>query len=310
MRGLLKPFAIGAAAVVVATAGFALAASVTVTLGPSGPQPAKATVEWGDTLAFVNGDSVTHGITSPHDDIGPATLAPGATVGGTVTARSGSYQFRQTGGKSFVGTVVVTATGTVTLKASKATVVYGQAVLLSGVASKPETPVLLEQRPSGDTAWRPLATVASAADGKFAQSVRLELSAKLRASIAGGQIRSAPVVVALEPLLTISSTARATKVGRSIPVSTRLSPAKAATRVTLYECSPYTHGWHAVAAKPPGLSGRITFRWTAGYGRTLLRAEVERRDAAPGFRPGQSSTIAVIATGAAPGGKNRPRLSC
>ena len=138
--------------------------------------------------------------------------------------------------------------------------------------------------------------------------MRLELSAKLRASIAGGQIRSAPVVVALEPLLTISSTARATKVGRSIPVSTRLSPAKAATRVTLYECSPYTHGWHAVAAKPPGLSGRITFRWTAGYGRTLLRAEVERRDAAPGFRPGQSSTIAVTATGAAPGGKNRPRL--
>ena len=141
----------------------------------------------------------------------------------------------------------------------------------------------------GDTAWRPLTTVTSAADGKFAQPVRLELSAKLRASIADGQIRSAPVVVALEPLLTISSTARATKVGRSIPVSTRLSPAKAATRVTLFECSLYTHGWHAVAAKPPGLSGRITFRWTAGYGRTLLRAEVERRDAAPGFLPGQSS---------------------
>ena len=74
-------------------------------------------MEWGDTLAFVNGDSVTHAITSPHDDVGPATLAPGATVGGTETAHAGSYQYRQTGGKSFVGTVVVTATGKVTLKA-------------------------------------------------------------------------------------------------------------------------------------------------------------------------------------------------
>ncbi len=310
MRGLFKSVAIGAAAVVVATAGFALAAEVSITLGPKGPQPAVATVEWGDTLSFVNGDAVTHEITSAHNDIGPATLAPGATVGGTVTAHAGSYQFRQTGGKSFVGTVVVTATGTVTLKASKTTVVYGQAVLLSGISSKADTAVLLEQRLSGDTAWRPLATVTSAADGTFGDVVKPELSTKLRASIAGGQLRSAPVAVALAPLLTISSSARATKVGRSIPVSTRLSPAKAATRVTLYACSPYTHGWQTVAAKPPGLSGRITFRWTAGYGRTLLRAEVERRYAAPGFLTGKSSTIAVTATGVPPGGKNRPKPNC
>ena len=310
MRGLLKRVAVAAGALAVAGTGFALAAAVTVTLGPKGPQPAVATVEWGDTLAFVNGDSVTHAITSPHNDIGPATLAPGATVGGTVTARAGSYQYRQTGGKSFVGTVIVTVTGTVTLKASKTTVVYGQAVALSGVASKPDTPVLLEQRLSGDTAWRPLATVTSASDGTFGDVVKPELSTKLRASIAGGQIRSAPVAIALKPALAISSTARATKVGRSIPISTRLSPAKAAKRVTLFECSPYTHGWRVVAAKPPGLSGRITFRWTAGYGRTLLRAEVERRDAAPGFLTQQSSTIAVIATGAPPAGKNHPRQSC
>ena len=310
MRGLLKPVALGAAAVVVATAGFALASTVSVTLGPKGPQPAVATVEWGDTLAFVNGDSVTHGITSAHNDVGPATLAPGETVGGTETAHAGSYQYRQTGGKSLVGTVVVTATGKVTLKASKATVVYGQSVLLSGVSTKPATAVLLEQRPSGDTAWHPLATVTSAQDGTFSQFVRLELSTKLRASIAGGQLRSAPVAVALAPLLTISSTASRTKVGRSIPISTRLSPAKAATRVTLYACSPYTRGWQTVATKPPGSSGRITFRWTAGYGRTLLRAEVERKYASPGFLTGKSSTIAVTATGAPPSGKNRPKQNC
>jgi len=306
----VKPVAIGAAAALVATAGFALAATVTVTLGPKGPQPVVVTVEWGDTLAFVNGDSVTHAITSAHNDVGPATLAPGATVGGTETAHAGSYQFRQTGGKSFVGTVVVTATGKVTLKASKATVVYGRPVALSGVSSKPDTAVLIEQRPAGDTAWKPLATVTAADDGTFGYVVKPELATKLRASIAGGQIRSDPVAVTVAPALTISSTARATRAGRTIPVSSRLVPPEAATRVTLLACSPYSHGWQTVAARPPGPSGRITFRWTAGYGRTLLRAEVGRKDAAPGFLSAQSPTIAVTATGTPPGGKNRPKQNC
>ena len=309
MRGPVKPVAIGAAALVVATAGFALAATVTVTLGPKGPQPAVVTVEWGDTLSFVNGDSVTHGITSSRDSVGPATLAPGATVGGTETDHAGSYQYRQTGGKSFVGTVVVTATGKVTLVAGKAKVVYGRPVALSGVSSKPGTPVLIEERASGDTTWRPLATVTSAADGTFGDVVTPALSTRLRASIAAGQIRSGVVSVSVEPALSISSTARATKAGRSIPISARLSPASAATRVTLYACSPSTRRWQAIAAKPPGLSGRITFRWTATYGRTLLRTEVERRYAAPGFLPAQSSTIAITATGTPPGG-NRPNPSC
>jgi plastocyanin len=310
VRGLLKPFAVVAAAVVAATAGFALAATVSVTLGPKGPQPAVVSVEWGDTLQFVNGDSVTHAITSPHDDIGPATLAPGATVGGTVTLHAGSYQFRQTGGKNFVGTVVVTATGTVTLKASRRTVVYGQAVTLSGVTSKADTPVLIEQRTVGATAWSTVTTVSSAADGTFGDVVKPELSTRLRASVAGGQIRSAPVAVALAPALSISSTARATRVGRTIPISARLSPASAATRITLSECSPYTQGWRTVATRPPGLGGRVTFRWTAGYGRTLLRAGIGRRDAAPGFLTQQSATIAVIAAGSPPNGKVRPSRGC
>ena len=309
MRSLLKPVAIGVAALVVATAGFALAGGVTVTLGPKGPQPGAVTVEWGDTLGFVNGDSVTHGITSAHNDVGPATLAPGATVGGTVTARAGSYQYRQTGGKNYPGTVVVTATGTVTLKASKATVVYGGAVLLSGVASKPDSAVLLEQRLSGTTTWHELATVTSASDGTFGDSVRLEQSAKLRASIAGGQIRSAPVAVTLVPALTISSQARVTKVGRSIPITVRLVPPKAAKRVSLFECTPYSGGWHSVATRAPGAGGRITFSWTAGYGRTRLRAAIARKDAVAGFATQLSATITVTGIGPPPA-KNHPKHGC
>jgi len=294
---------------VVSTAGFALAASVSITLGPKGPDPAVATVEWGDTLSFVNGDSVTHAITSAHNDVGPATLAPGATVGGTVTAKAGSYQYRQTGGKSYVGTVVVTATGTVTLKASKATIVYGQAVVLSGVSSKPDTPVLIEQRVSGDATWKPVGTVASGADGVFSDTVRPQLSTKLRASIAGGQLRSDVVAVALKPALAISSSARVTKTGHVLPVGARVSPPGAARRVTLLACSPYSHGWHSVGAKAPGPGGRVTFAWKAGYGRTLLRAQIQRSDVAQGFQAQQSGTIAITGIGSPPD-RNRPKHAC
>ena len=310
MSGLVRRIALGAGVAALAAAGFALADTVSITLGPKGPQPGVVTVEWGDTLAFVNGDSVAHGITSSRSDLGAATIPPGSTYAGAVTVRAGSYQFRQTGGKSFPGTVVVTATGTVTLKANRATVVYGRPVVLTGVSSKPDTPVVLEQRATGDPAWRPLATVTAAADGSFGAAAQLEESVRVRASIAGGQIKSATVSVGLAPALAISSIGTRTAVGHVLPIAARLTPGKAATHVTLLECGPTTGGWRTVAAKPPGLSGRITFRWTAGYGRTLLRAVVLRRDTTQGFEPQQSGTIAVTGIGPPPSGRSRPPHRC
>src|SRR5262249_26927426 len=45
-------------------AGVASAATLTVTLGSTGPQPKTTTVGWGDTVTFTNADSVAHVITA------------------------------------------------------------------------------------------------------------------------------------------------------------------------------------------------------------------------------------------------------
>ncbi len=295
----------GAAAVALAAAGYALAASVTVTLSATGPQPGTVTADWGDTLAFVNGDSVTHGITSPRTDLQATAIPPAATYTSVVTAHAGSYKYRQTGTKDYPATVVVLATGTVSLKASSKSLPYGRPLKLSGTATKPGTPVLVEERLTGETTWHPAATLTSGGDGSFTTVVKLKRSGKLRASINGGQVQSTVLAVSIAPVLGIVSVSRKTTAGRTLPVVARLTPPHSASRVTLAQCNADTAGWRSVSTQRPAASGRISFRWKAGYGRTLLRVAIKRADAATGFAAVTSPTVAVTGAGVNPSRKHR-----
>jgi hypothetical protein len=264
------------------------------------------TADWGDTLAFVNGDSVTHGITSPRTDLQVTAIPPAGTYTSVVTAHAGSYKYRQTGAaKDFPATVVVLATGTVNLKASAKSLSYGRPLKLSGIATKPGTPVLVEERLTGETAWHPAATLTSGDDGSFTAAVKLKRSAKLRASINGGQVSSAVIAVSIEPVLAIVSVARKTTAGLTLPVVARLTPPHSASHVTLSQCNADTVGWRSVSAQRPAANGRTSFRWKAGYGRTLLRVAIKRADAATGFADVTSHTVAVTGAGKDPSRKHR-----
>ena len=300
-RGLV----VGAVALALAFGGYALAAGVTVTLGPTGPQPDLVTADWGDTLVFVNGDSVVHGITSPRTDLQVTAIPPAATYTSVVTEHVGSYKYRQTGAKDLPGTVVVLATGVLKLKVSARSLPYGRPLKLSGVVTKLDTPILVEERLTGDTAWQPASTVSSAGDGSFAVTLALKRSAKLRASIDGGQVRSPVIAVSVSPVLGIVSVVRHTTVGKTLPVVAHLLPPHAAARVTLSQCNAATGGWRSVATKRPAASGKLVFSWKAGYGRTLLRVSIKRSDAAQGFGAVTSSSVAVTGTGVNPSRKHR-----
>ena len=177
---------IAAAAIALGAGGFALAGGVAVTLGPSGPQPKVVTVSWGDTLSFANGDSVTHAITSPRDDLRSPAIPPGGTYTSVVTARTGTYPYKQTGGKSLPGFLVVRTSGTVSLTAQPKSVLYGRSVTLEGVSSIPSTPVLIEQHLRGARDWTQIATVTSAEDGEFSTVASLPIGTNVRASVASG----------------------------------------------------------------------------------------------------------------------------
>jgi hypothetical protein len=163
----------------------------------------------------------------------------------------------------------------------------------------------VEERLTGDTAWQPAATVSSHADGSFAVALALKRSAKLRASIDGGQVRSAVVAVSVSPVLAIVSVVRHTTVGRTLPVVAHLAPPHASGRVTLSQCNAATGSWRPVATQRPASGGRINFRWKAGYGRTLLRVSIKRSDAASGFAAVTSRSVAVTGTGVNPSRKSR-----
>ena len=291
---------IAAACIALGAGGFALAGGVAVTLGPSGPQPKVVTVAWGDTLSFANGDSVAHAITSPREDLRSPAIPPGSTYTSVITARTGTYPYKQTGGKSLPGVLIVHTSGTVSLTAQPKSVVYGRSVTLAGVSSIPSTPVLIEQHVRGARAWTQIATVTSAGDGTFSTVASLPIGSNIRASVASGQVRSKVVHVRVRPRLAIASQARRTVANRRIDVLARITPADASKRLYLLDCSVRSGAWKRAASKRPGPAGGATFKWKAQAGRTLLRVAVKNDDLLEGYSPSASGAISVTAKGALP----------
>jgi plastocyanin len=299
-RAVKRLVPIAAATIALGAAGFALAGGVAVTLGPSGPQPKVATVAWGDTLSFVNGDSVAHAITSPREDLRSPAIPPGGTYVSVITARTGTYPYRQTGGKSFTGALVVSTSGTVSLTAQPSSVLYGRSITLTGVSSIPSTPVLIEQHLRGARDWTQIATVTSAEDGEFSTVASLPIGANVRASVASGQVRSKVVHVRVRPRLAIASQARRTVANRRIDVVARITPPNASRRLYLLACSVRSGAWKRVASKRPGSGGGASFKWKAQPGRTLLRVAIKNDDLLKGYSPSASGVISVTAKGALP----------
>ena len=62
-----------------------------------GPQPARATVAWGDTVTFTNSDDKAHQITIPRLSLESPSITPGGTFDYVFNGRRGNYGYRQTG---------------------------------------------------------------------------------------------------------------------------------------------------------------------------------------------------------------------
>src|SRR5438876_6833584 len=97
-------------------AGFALAGGEAVSLTGTGPNPGRVAVTWGDTVTFVNNDGDSVVLTSQRPEFTGATLGPGGSHEIAFEGRAGGYPYKEIVGKrSFAGSVVVSASGSVTL---------------------------------------------------------------------------------------------------------------------------------------------------------------------------------------------------
>ena len=296
---------------VLAWGGYALAASLTVSLTAAGPQPPLATVAWGDTVTFSNGDARAHQVTIPRVAVQTPEIPPGGTFEYVFNGRGGNYGYRQMGGgPNRPGTIVVELRGTVTLTATPVIVPWGKTLRLAGRSSFPGSPVNLAayRAPGGTADWTQVETVTAGADGAFAFVLKPERGARYRAQVAADQLRSAPVLVSMKPILAARSLARRTKTGRVATITARVTPAVAATNLDLERFDQGRRRWVTEVRGRVNRAGQATFKWKAREGTSRLRVAAMPRSLADGWAPTTSPTVVVIGVGKEPG-RDRPRRS-
>lgn len=143
MRKMILLAAVTALAVAVSSAA---AKTVTVTITKNGYVPNSVAIGQGDTVQFMNSDTVAHQVTfkstagvtcSPN----PLVVQPGAN-GSCTFQNAGNYSYSDPNakGNTFRGTVTVTAApASLSLTAKPVLVIYGSPVLLAGKLSTQQT---------------------------------------------------------------------------------------------------------------------------------------------------------------------------
>ena len=276
-------------------AGVALAATVTVTLGPSGPQPATVTVQWGDTVTFANGDSAAHSVEIPRLTVASPSIPPGGSWAQVFDGRQGNYAVRQTGERNFSGAVIVELTGKVTMTATPAHVVYGKRVSFQGTAL-PGFPVKVEQQIAGASAeWTESLTATAGADGAWSASLVPQIGTRYRASAAADQLRSPTVSVGVRPAVSLAGLRRA-PTGRKLTLRTRIAPAKAAITADLERYDAARRRWVREDRRRVSPAGTVAFRWSVLKGRSRLRVQLLRIALRPGFEAATSKQLLITGT--------------
>lgn len=299
MRGIRIHSGVGATVVGVLAAatlfagGIALASVTAVGLGPSGPQPATVTVQWGDTVVFRNDDVRAHAVTIPRTGANSPLIAPGGTWTNAFDGRAGSYFFRQTeGGRGYVGSIIVQLTGTVTLASRPETVEFGKSVTFSGTAPRGHRVTLEHLRVASSGQWAEIVTVTAGADGTWSTPFVPKVSTRFRATAAAGQLRSAAVKVGVQPKVALLRPIRA-RAGKVSSVRARVQPAVAAATADLERYDTNRRRWLLEDRRKVGAGGIVSFRWESEKGRSQLRVVLRRYALRPGFEPVESKPVIV-----------------
>jgi plastocyanin len=169
------------AAAMLAVTGAAVAATTTVTITKAGYVPSAATIAQGDSVQFVNGDTVAHQVvfkTTTGVTCSPNPLVLQPAQSGTCTFQSaGSYTYSDPNakGNTYRGTITVNAPGeSLTLAASPHRIVYGGHITLSGTLStrKAGENVDVLALQCGSSAATKVATVQTTTNGAYSVVVQ------------------------------------------------------------------------------------------------------------------------------------------
>ena len=144
------------AVLALAAAPSALAATKNVAITRTGFVPASVTIDVGDSITWTNNDTVNRSVVSDTGLFSSGILTPGQAFSQTFT-QNGTFRYRDGTRRLTRGTVVVRSpAATVTLSASKPSLIFGGDVVLSGAISTKVSgqPVTLVVRPFGGNVER------------------------------------------------------------------------------------------------------------------------------------------------------------
>jgi plastocyanin len=290
----MKRAVAGAVGLVVAgVAGLAIAATSTVSLTSSGPQPSTVTVEWGDTVAFVNEDSAVHRVAIPRLGLQSGDLSTGSRYEVPFAVRAGTYGFRQQGGTAVNGEIVVKVSGTLTLTANRSSVPYRGAVRLSGRSTQAGSSVTIQHRPFGSAGdWEDARELQPSGSGAYATSFALTQGYTYRALAAGEQVRSQFVTVTVRPVVRISVRPRRVRAGTKMTFTGRVLPVTAASSADLEVFDRRRNSWRNVDSRAVR-KGLVKLSWTVAPGRSRLRIAIRRGSVRPGFEATASPFVTV-----------------
>jgi plastocyanin len=212
---LIAVASLAAAGAAVDRARPAAAASQTVTITKTGYKPTSVSVFVGDTVVYVNGDTVAHTVafkqtTGFHcDTVVPLVLQPGKSASCTFTT-AGRYTFSDPAnkGKNFHGTVDVAVNPTSGLTARPQAVVFGNKTTISGTLTDKQSGVSLQVLglQCGATSATALATIKSTTGGAFTYQAQ-----PLRQTAYSVRVKnsdSSAATVKVTPLLRLGKVAR------------------------------------------------------------------------------------------------------
>lgn len=290
------------AAVVVAASGFgvsgfALAADVTVTLTPTGPQPPRLTVALGDSITFVNNTPDARVLRARNEGFGETTIPAGGQHK-YVATRPGIISYRFGDGRTDRGAVTVQRVGSVTLASKARSVTFGETLRLTGTAAPSGFPVTIEERGRSGSGWKQVATATPAPEGAFALKVKPLLATQYVATLFEGVLRSDRVTVRVKPNIRLSSTARRSRTGNTVKLRARVAPTDAASRITLSSYNRERKAWRRVSTQRL-TNGRAVIPWKVDEGVSRLRLSIDQRYAKPGLESGVSNVIVFTGIGKA-----------
>jgi plastocyanin len=261
----------------------ALAATKTINIYGAVFEPARVTVDAGDTVQWVNKDNAQHQIVANNGTFASPVLNPGRTYGHTFKS-AGTFGYKDVMGKLKRGTVVVRgAAASVTLGAGSPIVLYGSQTTLTGAVSNGEAgeTVTISEQPAGQTTTKQLATVTTTTAGNFTYTVQPERLTTYAA--AWKNANSVTVTVQVRPKVTFapfSKTKMFTKVVSGVSHAGNFVYVQRLTSV----------GWITISKQRLGpLSGRI-FKLPRKCGTMTYRIYLSADQAGTGYLDGWSGT--------------------